>query len=127
MRTDAFVAMLAGMTAPASQGILSVRLPDIEALHKSFMPFLKSGGLFVPSTQHYTLGQDVFVMVTLPDETERRAMAGPVAWINTAPTAGRPPGIGVQFADGAKNEELRSRIEVLLAGYAHPDKPTYTM
>lgn len=115
------------MTTPASQGILSLRLPDVEALHKSFMPYLKSGGLFVPSPQHYSLGQEVFVMVTLPGETERRPMAGPVVWISTAASAGRPPGIGVQFAEGAKNEELKERIEVLLAGYAHREKATYTM
>lgn len=117
------------MKSPASpaQGILNLRLSDLEALHKAYMPFIKQGGLFVPATSRYRLGQEVFLLVFLPDESGRRPVAGRVAWISPSGTGGRPPGVGVQFMEGPKSEELKNRIEVLLAGYSEKEKMTHTM
>lgn len=121
--------MLSAMTSPAptQQGILNLRLADLEALHKAYMPFIKLGGLFVPTNNRYQLGQEVFVLVFLPDETGRRPVAGRVAWISPAGTGGRPPGVGIQFMEGPKSEELKNHIDVLLAGYEHKERVTHTM
>lgn len=102
-------------------------MSSLEDLHKSYMPFLKNGGLFVPTNSRYKLGQEVFLLVFLPDETGRRPVAGRVAWISPSGTGSRPAGVGVQFIEGAKSEELKNRIDVLLAAYKDKDKTTYTM
>ena len=112
---------------PQPQGILNLKMSNLEDLHKSYMPFVKNGGLFVPTTNRYKLGQEVFLLVVLPDETGRRPVAGRVSWISPSGTGGRPSGVGVQFMEGAKSEELKNRIDVLLAAHKERDKPTYTM
>jgi type IV pilus assembly protein PilZ len=115
------------MATGVRQGMLSVSIPDKASLYKSYMGFLKNGGLFVPTTKPYRLGEEVFVLLNLPEESERRPVPGKVAWIAQSNQAmGRPQGVGVQFIDTAENDSLRSRIEVLLAGMP-TDKLTHTM
>lgn len=103
-----------------------MRLADRDALFKAYMPFISSGGLFVPTLRRYKLGDEVFVLLILPEEEERRPLAGRVAWINTASISSRPAGIGVQFIDSPVSEALRNRIEILLAGLPE-EKSTSTM
>lgn len=113
--------------APAPRtGMLNATIPDKISLYKSYMGFLKNGGLFVPTSHRYSLQEEVFVLVTLPEETERRPVSGSVAWLSPTNAPGRPQGIGIQFSDTPENDALRTRIEVLLAGHTG-DKPTHTM
>lgn len=74
------------------------------------------------------LGDEVFVLLTLPDSSERLPVAGKVIWTTPAGAQGnRPAGIGVQFPDGPEGEAVRNKIETLLAGLTTSDKPTHTM
>jgi len=118
------------MTAPQSRAakqMLSIHLKDKNALYASYMPFLVHGGLFVPTVDSYTLGDEVFVLVTLPEETDRIPVAGQVVWVTPRGAVGnRTPGIGVQF-NGQDGGRLRNRIENLLAGALNRDKPTHTL
>jgi type IV pilus assembly protein PilZ len=41
----------------------------------------KEGGVFIPTSREYKLGDDVYVLMTLPDDTQRYPVAGKVAWI----------------------------------------------
>jgi type IV pilus assembly protein PilZ len=43
----------------ARQGILSHAIKDKAALYSAYMPFLKSGGIFVTTTKRYFLGDEV--------------------------------------------------------------------
>lgn len=116
------------MSAPLTpvSGILNYPLKSKEELYRSYMPFLKNGGVFIPSDRRFYLGQEIFVLLTLPEETERHPIAGSVAWWSPAMFDSRPKGVGIHFLPGPTTEALRNRIEVLLAG--HPlDRPTYTM
>jgi type IV pilus assembly protein PilZ len=62
------------------------------------------------------------------EEKDRLPVAGKVVWVTPAGAQGnRAAGIGVQFADSAEGEAVRSRIETLLAGAQGSDKPTHTM
>lgn len=40
---------MAGPTGGARQGILSLVIKDKPALYNAYMPFLKNGGVFVPT------------------------------------------------------------------------------
>lgn len=106
--------------------IQTVTIPDKASLYKNYMGFLRNGGLFVPTQRHYELNEEMFVLVILPEETERRPVSGRVAWVSPAHASGRPQGVGLQFSDTPENDSLRTRIEVLLAGHAG-DKATHTM
>src|SRR4029453_458412 len=121
---------MSGMTSAggARQGILSHAIKDKAALYSAYMPFLKYGGIFVTTTKRYFLGDEVFLLVTLPESNERLPVAGKVIWITpTGAQGNRTAGIGVQFTDSAEGETVKGRIETLLAGTLNADKPTHTM
>lgn len=110
------------------QGILSLVLKDKAALYGAYMPYIKNGGVFVPTPKRYLLGDEVFLLLTLPDSSERLPVAGKVCWVTpTGAQGSRPAGIGVQFADTAEGEAVRGKIETTLAGTLNSDKPTQTM
>lgn len=112
----------------ARQGILSVALKDKNSLYNAFLSFVKGGGIFVPTPKRYNLGDEVFVLMTLPESTERLPVAGKVVWVTPAGSQGnRPAGIGVQFADSPEGEAALGKVEAMLAGITNSDKPTSTM
>jgi type IV pilus assembly protein PilZ len=112
----------------ARQGILSLQIKDKAAMYLAYMPFLKGGGLFVPTTKKYSLGDDVFILLSLIDDKDRLPVAGRVVWITpTGAQGNRPAGIGVQFNEGPDGEVIRTKIETTLAGMLGSDKPTQTM
>lgn len=110
------------------QGILTLAVKDKAALYNAYMPFLKSGGVFVPTPRRYFLGDEVFLLLTLPDSVERLPVAGKVVWVTPAGAQGnRPAGIGVQFGDTAEGEAVKGKIEALLAGMLAAERATHTM
>lgn len=109
------------------QGILSLTIRDKNALYAAYMPFVNNGGLFIPTNKQYQLGDDVFILLNLMDETERIPVSGKVIWITPRNSEGyRSTGIGVQFSD-KDNGSTRNRIENYLAGALESDRPTHTM
>ena len=45
------------------QGILSLTIKDKGALYAAYMPFIKNGGIFVPTTREYKLGDEIFMLL----------------------------------------------------------------
>lgn len=113
--------------AAARPGVLSLTIKDKNALYAAYMPFIKGGGIFVPSNRSYRLGEEVFMLLTLLESKEKIPVAGHVVWI-TPPGAqgGRTAGIGIQFSE-KDSGVARSKIETLLAGMLGSDRPTHTM
>lgn len=110
------------------QGILSLVLKDKAALYAAYMPYIRHGAIFVPTPKRYFLGDEVFLLLTLPESSEKLPVPGKVVWITPVGAQGnRPAGVGVQFADTAEGETIKGRIETLLAGTAASEKPTQTM
>jgi type IV pilus assembly protein PilZ len=110
------------------QGILSLSVKDKAQLYNAYMPYLKSGGIFVPTAKRYFLGDEVFLLLTLPESNERLPVAGKIVWVTPPGAQGnRAAGIGVQFADTPEGETVKGKIETLLAGTLNADKPTQTM
>ena len=84
------------MAAP-KPGILSLTIRDKSALYAAYMPFVKNGGLFIPTNKSYKLGDEVFMLLTLMEDKEKLPIAGRIVWI--APKgaqSNRTAGIGVQ-------------------------------
>jgi type IV pilus assembly protein PilZ len=109
------------------QRILSFVIKDKQALYASYMPFIKNGGLFIPTTKHYSLGDELFLLLQLMDEKERVPVAGKVVWITPLGAEGnRQVGVGIQFSDQDKGA-ARRKIEEYLAGGLEAERPTHTM
>jgi type IV pilus assembly protein PilZ len=111
------------------KGILSLKITDQNMLYHSYMPFVMNGGLFIPTNKPYTLGEEVFILLSLMDETEKLPVAGRVVWITPRGAQGnQAAGIGVHFSDidgGAA--VVRGKIENYLIEKLKSDKATYTM
>ncbi len=109
------------------QGILSLTIRDKSALYASYMPFVKNGGLFIPTAKSYKLGDEVFMLLTLTDSKDKLPVAGKVVWITPKGAQGnKTAGIGVQFSELDKGA-TKSKIETQLAGALKSDRPTHTM
>ena len=111
----------------ARPGVLSLTIKDKNALYAAYMPYIKGGGLFIPSNRRYKLGEEIFMLLTLMDSKEKIPVAGHVVWI-TPPGAqsNRTAGIGIQFSE-KDSGVARNKIETLLAGALKSDRPTHTM
>lgn len=111
------------------KGILSLKITDQNMLYHSYMPFLKNGGLFIPTNKSYQIGEEVFILLTLMDEAEKLPVAGNIVWITPRGAQGnQAAGIGVHFSDidgGAS--QVRGKIENYLVDKLKSDKATYTM
>ncbi len=112
--------------AGARNGILSLTIKDKAVLYAAYMPFLQNGGLFIPTNKPYKLGDEVFMLLNLMDESEKIPVAGKVVWLTPKGAQGnRAAGIGVQFSD--QDDTASKKIEAYLAGSLESDRPTHTM
>ena len=98
------------------------------ALYAAYIPMLTDGGLFVPTTREYKLGEDIYLLLSLPDDPQRYPVAGKVAWLTPAnASGGRTQGVGVRFPNDDKAKLLRLRIEEILGTQISSAKPTQTV
>ena len=98
------------------------------ALYAAYIPLMSEGGLFVPTTRDYRLGEDIYLLLSLPEDSQRYPVAGKVAWITPAnASGGRTQGVGVRFPTDEKTRVLRLRIEELLGTSISSSKPTQTI
>lgn len=115
-------------TPIARPAVLSLNINSKSALYAAYMPFLKYGGIFVPTPRSYTLGDEVFMLLQLLDDPTRHPVAGTVAWITPAGAQGnKTQGVGVHFSDDDAGHGVRHRIEQILAGHLSSNRPTHTL
>lgn len=109
-------------------GLLSLAIRDKNALYASFMPFVKGTGLFIPTMKPYKLGEEIFILLTLMEETEKIPVAGKVVWITPkGAQGGRVGGVGIQLGDDENAKNARKKIETYLAGALKSDRNNHTM
>jgi len=98
------------------------------ALYAAYLPILINGGVFVPTTREYKLGDDIYLLLSLPDDPQRYPVAGKVAWITPSnASGGRTRGVGVAFPSDEKMRLLKLRIEGILGTQLQSAKPTQTI
>jgi type IV pilus assembly protein PilZ len=108
-------------------GVLSLAIKEKAALYSAYMPFIQGGGLFVPTNKSYKIGEEVFMLLSLPEDTEKIRVIGHVVWITPITQGNRPQGIGVQFSEKDGGTQARNKIEALLGGALKSGRPTHTM
>ena len=109
-------------------GVLSLNIRERTALYAAYMPFLKGGGIFIPTNRTYKIGDEVFMLLSLMDDPAKLPIAGTVVWITPAGAQnGRAQGIGVHFNNDESGQEARRKIEGLLGGVMQSARPTHTL
>ena len=117
-----------GGVSVARPGVLSLNIREKAALYAAYMPFLKGGGIFIPTNRHYSLGEEVFMLLSLMDDPQRIAVQGKVVWITPEGVQGnRTQGIGVQFTNDETGAAARAQIERVLGETLASNRPTHTM
>lgn len=106
---------------------LTITIKDRMVLYASYMPFLTTGGLFIPTARKYVFGAKLQLVIHLMDEKETFKILSSVVWITPKDAqTGKAAGIGVQFIQQG-SEALKSKIETYLAAMLRSQKPTHTM
>ncbi len=108
-------------------GVLSLAIKEKSALYAAYMPYVKGGGLFIPTNKNFKIGEEVFMLLSLVDDPVKLKVVGKVIWITPTASANRPQGIGVQFSEKDGGLEVRNKIESLLGGNLKSNRPTHTM
>jgi type IV pilus assembly protein PilZ len=118
-------ASAAGASRPS---VIQLVFRERGALYAAYMPVLTEGGLFVPTVREYKLGEDIYLLLSLPDDPQRYPVAGKVAWITPAnASGGRTQGVGVRFPNDDKTRLLKVKIEEILGTSISSSKPTQTL
>ena len=69
----------ANSPATASRpSVVQLAIKEKAALYAAYIPLFKEGGVFIPTAREYKLGDDVYVLLTLPDDIQRYPVAGKV-------------------------------------------------
>lgn len=109
-----------------SHGILSLNVETKEDLYKAYMSYISNGGMFIPTTRSYHLGEEVFMLLTLMDDPDKIPVTGKVVWVTPkAAQGGKIPGIGIQLSPD--DTTLVQKIETYLAGALNSDRRTHTL
>ncbi|HEY2559364.1 MAG TPA: PilZ domain-containing protein [Caldimonas sp.] len=115
-------------TAAARPSVIQLVFRERGALYAAYMPMFSEGGIFVPTTRDYKLAEDIYLLLSLPDDPQRYPVAGKVGWITPAnASGGRTQGVGVRFPNDEKSRALRARIEEALGTTISSVKPTQTI
>lgn len=115
------------VTNTPKPGVLSLAIKEKAALYAAYMPFIKGGGLFIPTNKSFKIGDEVFMLLNLLDDPVKLKVVGQIVWITPVTQGNRPQGIGVQFNDKDGGAEARNKIEALLGGALKSPRPTHTM
>ena len=110
--------------SPAS---LSMAIAEKSALHACYMPFIKDGGIFVPTTDKFALHDEIILHLRLVEDGKKLLIPGRVVWISPGVgQRGNSPGVGLQFT-GEHRFRVKQFIEDLLGDMTKqaPLNPAY--
>ena len=108
--------------------VIQLAIKEKAALYAAYIPLFEDGGIFIPTTREYRLGDDVYVLLTLPDDPQRYPVAGKVAWVTPARATGnRTQGVGIRVPSDEKSRLLKLTIEEVLGSHLASERPTQTV
>ena len=108
--------------------VIQLAIKEKSALYAAYIPLFVEGGIFIPTAREYKLGDDIYVLLSLPQDPQRYPVAGKVAWVTPPKAAGsRTQGVGIQFPKDEKSKLLKLKIEEILGAHLGSDRPTQTI
>ena len=112
----------------ARPSVLSLNIKEKAALYAAYMPYLKNGGIFVPTGKTYNLGDEVYLLLSLMDDPAKFPIAGRVAWVTPQGAHNnKAQGIGVHFSDDEGGVSAGKRIEEILGAALKSSRNTHTL
>jgi type IV pilus assembly protein PilZ len=115
-------------TTPPRPSVIQLSITEKAALYAAYIPIFADGGVFIPTAREYGLGDDVYVLLSLPEDMQRYPVAGKVAWVTPAKAAGgRTQGVGITFPKDEKARALKLKIEEILGAHMASERPTQTI
>jgi|SRR5665647_73037 len=119
---------VAAAATTARPSVVQLAIKEKAALYAAYIPLFTEGGVFIPTARDYKLGDDIYVLLTLPEDLQRYPVAGKVAWVTPGRAAGnRTQGVGVRFPADEKSRLLKIKIEEILGAHLASDRPTQTV
>src|SRR6478672_8719329 len=88
----------------ARPGVFTLTIRSKAALYAAWMPLLRGGGIFLPSSRSHALGEEVLILLSLLDDPNK-----------------------IPLQDSEVGRELRKKVEGLLAGALQSSRPTHTI
>lgn len=88
---------------------LNHQISDPLEVNLYYMPFIKSGGFFIPTPDAFELGDMILLTLKMPSKPEAIDIEGKVVWITPKNALHHVlPGIGIQFTgtNAATNKTL---------------------
>ena len=122
-----------GAAAPAAPAVarpsvLSLAIKEKAALYAAYMPFLSNGGIFVPTNKPYKVGDEIYLILSLMEDSSKYPVAGKVSWVTPAgANNNKAQGIGVHFPADESGRRVKQRIEELLGAAIGSSRATHTM
>jgi type IV pilus assembly protein PilZ len=114
--------------SPPRPSVIQLAIKEKSALYAAYIPLFAQGGIFIPTAREYELGDDIYVLLSLPDDNQRYPVAGKVAWVTPQKAANnRTQGIGIMFPNDEKSRLLKFKIEEILGPHLAADRPTQTI
>ena len=108
--------------------VIQLAIKEKSALYAAYIPSFLDGGIFIPTAREYKLGDDIYVLLSLPEDPQRYPVAGKVAWVTPAKAASnRTQGVGILFPNDDKSRALKLKIEEILGALLASDRPTQTI
>ena len=81
--------------APGRLGAISLNIKEKSVLYAAYMPYVRGGGIFIPTARPYKLGDEIFMLISLLDDPGKLPVAGvardrraALVWLRRAAEAG---------------------------------------
>ena len=108
--------------------VLQLRMDTPLELYQAYISIFSEGGLFVQTSREYQLGDELYGLLALPQDSKRHPLIGHVAWITPPDSpSGRPQGVGVRFTADQRGSVLKSKIEAALGPLLGTKRLNYTV
>jgi type IV pilus assembly protein PilZ len=118
----------AGAVPVARPSVLSLAIKEKSALYAAYMPFLVNGGIFVPTSKSYRVGEEIYLILSLMTDGTKYPIAGKVAWVTPAgANNNKAQGIGVHFPGDESGLRVKQRIEEILGAAIGSSRATHTL
>jgi len=96
------------MVVQQNSEIFSLVICNHDELHRSYMPLIIDGGLFIATKETFALNHELFFLLRLLNDSERLSFTGKVIWITPSNSENyREQGVGIQFCNDTKWNYLK--------------------
>ncbi|MEE9303404.1 MAG: PilZ domain-containing protein [Thiotrichaceae bacterium] len=104
---------------PEVTDLLQLSIRDKVSLHSHYMPFIKHGGIFIPTDRTYQFGETIGMVLRFLDRGKKLVITGKVVWVSPRSSNhnSHNPGVGLQFV-GNTRQDVQKAIEAYLGDLA---------